>query len=280
MIASVVFIIAGKHFCMSIEREVLAVQARIDPDRLYKEQKTLEAFAKTTGKTIRFVNPLLSSDIDWNKTEKITKEFAGILFLGTPDMDFSYKNTNTEQGKRREIYLNKVIPLIQKGYDKDVSMHGICFGHQAMAIAAGGETIVKQTEEQKETGTVTLQLTEQGQEDILFRGLPKEIKIIAIHKDSVAALPPDFHILGSTENDPYSALRRGNATSTQTHPERNDVVALSASIEQSRESILGAYTVTHKLEPPDNTGIIIVNFLTNIQSQGDIFVSYPSPKAA
>lgn len=267
---------------MSIEAipEVLVVQARVDSERIKKEQENLEVFAEETGRTFRFVSPFFPSEIDWDNPEKIAKQFEALLFMGTSDIDFSFKDIMTMEGKRREIYLNKVIPLIQKAYEMEKFIHGICFGHQAMAIAAGGENIVQQVPEQKEYGTVSLTLTLHGEKDALFAGLPSTVKIVAIHKDSVVALPPDFSILGSTERNVYSALRMGNATSTQTHPEITDITGLATRIEKSKESALGRYVVTHKLAPPDDAGRVIVNFLNQIKSQGDIFVSYPSPKAA
>ena len=97
---------------------------------------------------------------------------------------------------------------------------GVCFGHQLLARAAGGEVILNPRG--REIGTVQVQLTQAGTRDPLFawaRG-SSEISCQATHVDAVDPLPPGATLLASNENSPAQAYRLSETIAcVQFHPE-------------------------------------------------------------
>jgi len=97
---------------------------------------------------------------------------------------------------------------------------GVCFGHQLLAKAAGGEVI--QNPRGREIGTVSVQLTEAGKRDPLFAwaGGSAEIEVQATHTDAVDPLPPGAVLLASNENCAAQAYRLSETVAgVQFHPE-------------------------------------------------------------
>src|SRR5881392_655708 len=76
---------------------------------------------------------------------------------------------------------------------------GVCFGHQLLAKAAGGEVVLNPRG--REIGTVRVQLTEAGRKDVLFASWADraEIEVQATHLDAVDPLPPGAQVLASNE---------------------------------------------------------------------------------
>src|SRR3989442_12649613 len=96
---------------------------------------------------------------------------------------------------------------------------GVCFGHQLLARAAGGDVV--QNPRGREIGTVRVQLTEAGRKDVLFAwaGGP-EIEGQATHVDAGDPLPPAATVLASNENTAAQAYRLSETVAgVQFHPE-------------------------------------------------------------
>jgi GMP synthase (glutamine-hydrolysing) len=96
-----------------------------------------------------------------------------------------------------------------------VPLLGICFGHQMVAQALGGE--VRRNPRGREIGTVRV---ERAVDDALFAGLPSSFDVNATHVDSVVRVPPRAEVLASTSLDPVTAFRVGpSVRAVQFHPE-------------------------------------------------------------
>jgi GMP synthase (glutamine-hydrolysing) len=96
-----------------------------------------------------------------------------------------------------------------------VPLLGICFGHQMIAQALGGE--VKKNPRGRELGTVRV---ERLLDDPLFARLPRSFDVNAAHVDAVAVLPPHAEVLATTALDPVAAFRVGDRVkAVQFHPE-------------------------------------------------------------
>ena len=97
---------------------------------------------------------------------------------------------------------------------------GVCFGHQLLARAAGGEVV--QNPRGREIGTVRVQLTEAGRKDVLFSSWADrpEIEVQATLLDAVDPLPPGAEVLASNENTAAQAYRLSETVAgVQFHPE-------------------------------------------------------------
>ena len=97
-------------------------------------------------------------------------------------------------------------------------LFGICYGHQLIAHALGGE--VGDNPNGREMGTVAIDLHPQAQDDPLFAGLPERFDAQATHLQSVLKPPPGATVLARNGHDGCHAFRWGDAAwGLQFHPE-------------------------------------------------------------
>lgn len=99
---------------------------------------------------------------------------------------------------------------------------GICYGHQLLAHAFGGE--VGYNPNGREMGTVDIDLTAAAAADPLFAGLPVRMPVQSTHLQSVLRPPPDAVVLAGNAHDACHAMRWGrSAWGVQFHPEFSTV---------------------------------------------------------
>ncbi|MDR5867454.1 glutamine amidotransferase [Halomonas koreensis] len=109
-------------------------------------------------------------------------------------------------------------PWLRQALADDVAMLGVCYGHQLMAAALGGESGYHPAG--RETGTHRVRLTEAGRRDPLLGALPETFPAQLTHAQSVLAAPPGAEVLAENDHDGYQALRFGpRQWSVQFHPE-------------------------------------------------------------
>jgi GMP synthase (glutamine-hydrolysing) len=94
-----------------------------------------------------------------------------------------------------------------------------CFGFHLITAALGGE--VRYYPDGTEVGTYSITLTEAGQDDELFNGLPPVFPAQLGHKDYAARLPNGVVNLAFSASAPHQALRIPEKPiwATQFHPE-------------------------------------------------------------
>ncbi|MFG6179313.1 glutamine amidotransferase [Halomonas sp. THAF12] len=109
-------------------------------------------------------------------------------------------------------------PWLRQALADDIAMFGVCYGHQLMAAAFGGESGYHPAG--RETGTHRVRLTESGRRDPLLGALPEAFSAQLTHAQSVLAAPSSAEVLAENNHDPYQALRYGpRQWSVQFHPE-------------------------------------------------------------
>jgi GMP synthase (glutamine-hydrolysing) len=97
-------------------------------------------------------------------------------------------------------------------------LFGICYGHQLLAHALGGE--VGNHPAGREMGTIGLELHPSAAADPLFAGLPERFPAQATHLQTVLRAPDGATVLARSAHDACHAFRWGDrAWGVQFHPE-------------------------------------------------------------
>ncbi|MFM5013211.1 glutamine amidotransferase [Aeromonas veronii] len=123
-------------------------------------------------------------------------------------------------GSRHDAYSD--IPWIQalrawirQAHDADVKLAGVCFGHQVIAQALGGE-VVKSTKGWGLGVSVHPMLADEP----WMAPSRDQIRILASHQDQVALLPPGATRLAGNDFCPnFMFLQGNNIVAIQGHPE-------------------------------------------------------------
>jgi GMP synthase (glutamine-hydrolysing) len=135
------------------------------------------------------------------------KECAGVVVTGSHDM--------VTDNLPWSVNVAEWIPSL---LEANVPFLGICYGHQLLAHALGGD--VGFNPKGTEAGTVDVHLLPQYGDDPLFRSLPSTFPVHAIHAQTVGALPHGAVHLAANSFEPNHAFRIGRcAWGVQFHPE-------------------------------------------------------------
>ena len=144
-----------------------------------------------------------------------------------------------------------------------VPLFGICFGHQMIAQALGGE--VAKNPRGREVGSVFL---DRIGIDPIMQDLPARFSVNTTHVDTVVRLPPGARLLASTTLDATAAFAIGDTIrAVQFHPEL-DASAMRAYVVARSEGILEDGLDPQKIsagvvESPEN-GAVLRNFVLHI----------------
>ncbi|MEN8176524.1 MAG: glutamine amidotransferase [Pseudomonadota bacterium] len=102
--------------------------------------------------------------------------------------------------------------------EADKAVLGICFGHQLLAQALGGE--VTYNPRGTEVGSVTVTLEGTAAQDPLFEIFPRQMDLFVSHRQIVKRLPEDATSLARSAMDDHQAFVLGRrAWGVQFHPE-------------------------------------------------------------
>ena len=118
----------------------------------------------------------------------------------------------------REPWSERAAQWLKDAVTSGVPVFGICYGHQLLAHALGGE--VTDNPAGRGMGTVQVKTTGGAATDPLFAGLPSPFAAQATHLQSVRRLPEGAQCLATAAHDPNYAFRFGDqAWGVQFHPE-------------------------------------------------------------
>ncbi|WP_321393664.1 glutamine amidotransferase [uncultured Desulfuromusa sp.] len=151
------------------------------------------------------------------------EECAGVVITGSHAMVTDHLPWS--------VQLEKWIPSL---LDARIPLFGICYGHQLLAQAAGGQ--VGFHPQGKEIGTVSINLLPDCTTDPLFQNLPTSFVVHTTHAQSVSSLPTGAVRLATNNYEPNHAFRLGDcAWGVQFHPEYNSAIMRSYITEQAEE---------------------------------------------
>ena len=104
-----------------------------------------------------------------------------------------------------------------------IPLLGICYGHQLLGRAMGGQ--VNFHPSGREVGTVEIRKTAASRVDPLFKELPERFQAHTTHAQSVLALPSESILLAENDFEAHHGFRIGLcAWGVQFHPEYNSHV--------------------------------------------------------
>jgi len=133
--------------------------------------------------------------------------FAGVLITGSGAMVTERRDWSERSADWLRDALGAGLPAF-----------GICYGHQLLAHALGGE--VGDNPAGREMGTVAVERHAEAQDDALFGHLPARFRAQATHMQTVLRPPSQAAVLASSAQDRCQAMRLGErAWSVQFHPE-------------------------------------------------------------
>jgi GMP synthase-like glutamine amidotransferase len=127
--------------------------------------------------------------------EKFNFSFDGLLLTGGPINAQELVNSAN---------FTKEIPIIKESIKKDIPILGVCLGHQLLGQILGGQLLLSQPWQrgwQKQT------LTNEGQNDPLFKNCSKTFNFFEFHQDKITKLPPNSILLATSSNCKIEAFR-------------------------------------------------------------------------
>ncbi|KAA3607103.1 MAG: glutamine amidotransferase [Planctomycetota bacterium] len=138
---------------------------------------------------------------------------GGAIFTGSPAMI----SDRPSWSLATEAWLQAFLPFQQP-------VLGVCYGHQLVAQALGGEA--GWNHHGREIGSIEVHLHDAAQSDPLFGELSSPFVAQASHSQSVLRLPPQSTLLAGNGHDPHQAFRWGDRVwGTQFHPEFDGDIA-------------------------------------------------------
>jgi len=187
------------------------------------------------------------------------EECRGVIVTGSHAM----VTDNLEWSLRIESWIP---PLVAAG----VPFLGICYGHQLLGRAMGGETGYHPLG--REIGTVDINLAPEACNDPLFQGIPDLFAAHATHAQSVLSLPPGARLLASNSHDPHHAFRVGSsAWGVQFHPEYSEAVIqayITAQEESLKKSGLSAEALLSGVTATPFARKVLANFAALVDTAG------------
>lgn len=156
----------------------------------------------------------------------------------------------------------RAVPWLLEVLARETPLLGICYGHQLLAHALGGE--VGPNPRGREIGTIEVDLTSAAASDPLLGGLGPRLVVSASHRQSVLRLPDAARHLGGNATDPNQAFTVGaRAWGVQFHPEWDHEVARAYVAERAavlREEGLDPDALLAEVRPSSDGAAILRRF--------------------
>ncbi len=118
----------------------------------------------------------------------------------------------------RAAWMIETAGWLRQALQRAIPILGICFGHQLLAYALGGQ--VAYNPRGIEVGTRDVDILPTAAADPLLGGLPPRVRLHLSHRQSVTELPPGAAHLACSRSEPHQAfVIDSRAWGVQFHPE-------------------------------------------------------------
>jgi GMP synthase (glutamine-hydrolysing) len=125
----------------------------------------------------------------------------------------------------REIWSEKTASWLKNAVEERALILGVCYGHQLLAHALGGD--VGPNPNGRQIGSQRIELEPAAAADPLFQNMPASFQVNTSHEENVLTLPEGAVRLARSPGDENHAFRYGDfAWGVQFHPEFDATVML------------------------------------------------------
>lgn len=199
-------------------------------------------------------------------------DMLDITFIHVRHGDFPEQLTDYDaymiSGSRHGVYddlpwIPRLMDFVKSAYNMQIPLIGVCFGHQLLAHALGGEAVLSD----KGWGVGIKAMAMQNDlPEASSKG--QSVRLIYMHQDQVISLPAEAEALLGDDFCPYAAfIIPGRVLSFQGHPEFNTAY-LSALINRHSGAIgdEGVARATDSLSTPTDNDQVrdwMANFLNH-----------------
>lgn len=114
-------------------------------------------------------------------------------------------------------WIPPLMDLIREIHAREGWLLGVCFGHQALGHALGGEVVMNPRG--REMGTVPVYLTDEGKASPLLAGFSSGDMASLAHRTHVSRMPEGAVRLAYNQMTPNQAFVTGRSYGYQPHPE-------------------------------------------------------------
>jgi GMP synthase (glutamine-hydrolysing) len=164
------------------------------------------------------------------------------------------------------IRIERWLPSLLEAH---VPFFGICYGHQLLARATGGQVDFRPCG--PEIGTVEVHCLPACAKDPLFGPLPRRFSAHATHAQTVLRLPPGAVPLARNAHEPHHAFRLGDcAWGVQFHPEFTARVMRAYVVEQAEKLACTGKSIAPILSTVEQTPFaaqVIRNFARLVETR-------------
>ncbi|WDZ98254.1 glutamine amidotransferase [Herbaspirillum sp. WKF16] len=159
----------------------------------------------------------------------------------------------------KEDWSERTAEWIRDAARQDTPMFGICYGHQLLTYAFGGE--VGYNPAGRAAGTMHVETFDCCRKDELLGVLPEQFPAHMLHMQSVLRPPKDAIVMARSPMDPHHVIKhKHNVYSTQFHPEFSPAFVrahLNYYAEVYRGCGIDARALCDKVsETPQSTGLL------------------------
>jgi len=151
-------------------------------------------------------------------------------------------------------WIRTLMDLIREIHRQERPLLGVCFGHQAIAQALGGQ--VRPSPRGWDIGTREISLTPETRHFTALRSLPHPFRILESHQDVVVRLPLKARQLARSDFTEYEMmLVNPSVLSMQGHPEFDNEVVRAIIEDRQERKVISAHYAREALRtlsvPPD-----------------------------
>ncbi|MET7074994.1 gamma-glutamyl-gamma-aminobutyrate hydrolase family protein [Trueperella pyogenes] len=144
--------------------------------------------------------------------------FAGIIVSGS---QYGFRTGPVDKSVEQIATEEVLFEVMETVLAHDLPFLGLCYGHQAIALALGTRLNADYAEE---LSAVSITVTDEGAADPIFSQLPPTFSAIVAHSDAIDVVPRNTVVLATSDQCPVQAIRVGrNVYGTQFHPEIDSI---------------------------------------------------------